>query len=231
MNELYSYYRNQALQRGGKLETSYFKGERYSTPYLGQYGGSWFHKIIPLVHKATNFAKGRTGKKIISSLATIGSDILSNVQREKNLKESVRDAIKKESKELLNQGLQQLQERISNRKRELEQSSSELLNGEGSGAYFLKRQKLLPNKYIQPFEDMKITDQCIQKLMKALQPRAKAKRKPTHRKKKKSVHRKRRTVKDKRKTKEIIKKILKPVLGGRKKTKRRVTFKLPGLLL
>jgi hypothetical protein len=230
MNELYAYYRNQALQKGGNILENYYKGERYSTPYLGLYGGSWFHKIIPsLVRKASDFVKTRAGKKIIGSLASVGSDVLSNLQREKNLKETVRDAIKKESKELLNQGLQQLQERISNRKRELEQSSDELLSG-GSGAYFFKRQKL-PRKYIKPLEDMKITDPRILKLIQALQPRGKGKRKPIRRKKKKRVQRKRRRVKkDKRKTKEIIKGILKPVLGRRKKTKRRVTFKLPGLL-
>lgn len=176
--EYYAFYLRQAREQRGSGLPNFYKGSRYPTPFIS--GGNLFLRILPFLKKAISFAKSNTGRKILKSAKNIGSEVISNIQQNQNIKDSVKQALKSEGKQLLSHGLEKLNQQLNN-KRSIEEDSEDI-TGAGFLSYSpLKKPKvnLLPNKRFK-------TDRRVQQIMKALKLKSKVpvfKRKTKRRKK------------------------------------------------
>lgn len=163
--EYYNFYLSQARhQQAGSGPVPFFKGSRYSLPYY-QNGGNLFHRILPFIKKAISFAKSDTGRKIIGSAKNIGSEVISNIRQNQNIKNSVKEALKSEGKQLLSQGLEKLTQKLNN-KREFVEGDD--LSGAGILSYLHRKKpklNLLPNNRVK-------TDRKVQQIMRALKRRS-----------------------------------------------------------
>jgi len=142
--EYFQYYLMQAQYGRGAhsfTDGDFYRGKRFGNPYRGAglFSGL-LSRVRPLIRGAASLLRSKAAK----SAMKVGGHIFADMQRNRDLRESVKDAIRSEGKELAREAIEKIQERLGETGK---RKASEIMDPEDAdisgGAWKRKKLNLL----------------------------------------------------------------------------------------